>query len=136
MRLAAYLMLLSVAACSHKHSGANVPIPAVAIITAEDIERAPGLSLEQLLVTRVPGISLSRASDGHMVIHIRGTSTILGDEEPLFIVNGIPLGSGANLGAINTHDIESIQVLRDAGSTAAYGIRGANGVIIIKTKTS
>ena len=107
-------------------------------ITADDIDHAPGLSLEELLVTRVPGLTLSRAPDGHLVIHIRGTSTLLGDEEPLFVVNGLALETpiGGNLWSINPHDIESITVLRDAASTAMYGVRGANGVIVIKTKQS
>ncbi|OLC40702.1 MAG: hypothetical protein AUH75_07425 [Gemmatimonadetes bacterium 13_1_40CM_4_65_7] len=89
-------------------------------------------------MTRVPGLSLTRAPDGHLVIHIRGTSTLLGDEEPLFVVNGLALETpiGGNLWSINPHDIESITVLRDAASTAMYGVRGANGVIVIKTKQS
>lgn len=135
MKAAACFCILVLASCAHRQSLEKAKAPTdVTIITAEDIERAPGLSLEQLLVTRVPGISLSRAADGHTVIHIRGTSSILGEQEPLFVVNGIPLSSGANLSAINPRDIESLQVLRDASSTVMYGIRGANGVILIKTK--
>src|SRR5205809_6830802 len=82
-------------------------------------------------------MTLTRAPDGHAVLHLRGTTTLLGDEEPLFVVDGIPLGpNAANLAAIDPHDIETVQVLRDAASTAAYGIRGANGVITIRTKQS
>jgi len=138
MRLAAYVGLLALAACSHQNR-ADRPRPVNnTIITAEDIDRSPGLSLEQLLITRVPGLTLTRAPDGHTVIHIRGTTTVLGDQEPLFVLNGIPLDNpitGA-LAALSPRDIESIQVLRDAASTAAYGSRGANGVIVIKTKQS
>jgi len=106
------------------------------VITAEDIQRSPGMSLEQLLLAHVPGLSVSRAEDGRQILHLRGTSTFMGDEEALVVVNGIPLGPNAagNLSAINPQDIESITVLRDAASTAAYGARGANGVILIRTK--
>jgi TonB-dependent SusC/RagA subfamily outer membrane receptor len=108
------------------------------VITAADIERSPGQSLEQLLLAHVPGLYVTRARDGRTVLHLRGNTTLLGEEEPLFIVNGIPLGSGAggNLSAINPRDIETVEVLRDAAATALYGVRGANGVIIITTKQS
>src|SRR6266516_2309175 len=107
------------------------------VLTAEDIQRSPGQTLEQLLLARVPGMTMTRAPDGHAVLHLRGTTTLLGDEEPLFVVDGIPLGpNAANLAAIDPHDIQTVQVLRDAASTAAYGIRGANAVIIIRTKQS
>jgi TonB-dependent SusC/RagA subfamily outer membrane receptor len=107
------------------------------ILTAEDIEAAPSMSLEQLLVTRIPGLSLSRATDGHMVIHIRGTTTFKGEEEPLYVLDGVPLEPtpGGNLAAVNRYDIATIEVLRDAVSTARYGIRGSNGVIIITMKS-
>jgi len=96
------------------------------------------MSLEQLLLARVPGLTVARAADGHAILHLRGETTIMGDEEPLIVVNGLPLGPSAsgNLSAINPQDIESIQVLRDAATTSIYGIRGANGVILIRTKQS
>jgi TonB-dependent SusC/RagA subfamily outer membrane receptor len=108
------------------------------VLTAADIERSPGQSLEQLLLAHVPGLTLSRAPDGRVILHLRGTTTFRGDEEPLIVVNDIPLGPNpsGNLSAIDLHDIESVAVLRDAAGTAAYGMRGANGVIIIKTKQS
>jgi len=126
-------------ACSHGRSGAPAaPRPSGTVITAEDIQRSPGVSLEQLLLARVPGLTLARAADGRMMLHLRGETTFMGEEEPLIVVNGIPLGPNAsgNLSAINPHDIESIQVLRDAATTSAYGVRGANGVILIRTKGS
>ena len=106
------------------------------MLTAEDIARAPAQSLEQLLVAHVPGLFITRAPDGHSVVHMRGTTTLMGEDEPLFVVNGIPLGANpwGNLTAINVHDIATVEVLRDAAATAGYGSRGANGVIIITTK--
>jgi len=129
-------------ACSHRQSVSHAARPESSgggiLITADDIERSPGMSLEQLLLARVPGLTMSRAADGHAILHLRGETTFLGDAEPLVVVNDIPLGPTAsgNLSAINPRDIESIRVLRDAASTAAYGIRGANGVIVIRTKQS
>jgi len=143
MRLNAYIAFAALGAligcAQHNRTATTAPAPSSAsTITADDIDHAPGLSLEELLVTRVPGLSLTRAPDGHLVIHIRGTSTLSGEAEPLFVVNGLPLSTpmGGNLSSINPRDIESITVLRDAASTAVYGVRGANGVIVIKTKQS
>jgi len=132
-------VLLLLAACSHRSSGSQSAEPGTppgTVLTADDIRRSPGQSLEQLLLARVPGLTLTRAPDGHAVLHFRGTTTFLGDEEPLFVVNGIPLSPNpsGNLAAIDLHDIETVQVFRDAAATAAYGIRGANGVIVIRTK--
>lgn len=128
-------------ACAHSRTGTSQSQsrpPGETVLTADDIQRSPGESLEQLLLARVPGLTLARAADGHAVLHLRGTTTIVGDEEPLVVVNGIPLGPNAlgNLNAINLQDIESVQVLRDATDTAAYGVRGSNGVILIRTKQS
>lgn len=126
--------------CSHGQSkpvAAVAPKPGVAAgrgITSDDIERAPAMPVEELLSERVPGVLLARAPDGRMIIRLRGVTTLNGDGEPLIVVNGLPLGSAANLGALNRYDIASIEVLKDAASTAAWGIRGANGVIVVRTK--
>lgn len=103
-------------------------------ITSVDIERSPGVPIEQLLAARVPGVMLGRASDGRLTLMIRGPSTLSQAQEPLFVVDGTPLGNAANFLAVNRHDIESIEVLKDAASTALYGIQGAGGVILVKTK--
>ena len=103
-------------------------------ITAADIERSPSVPVEELLAARVPGVALGRASDGRLTLVIRGPSTVSGAQEPLFVVNGIALGNPGNFLAVNRNDIESIQVLKDAASTALYGIQGAGGVILVKTK--
>jgi TonB-dependent SusC/RagA subfamily outer membrane receptor len=66
---------------------------------------------------------------------MRGPTSILGGNEPLYILDGFPIEPGpGGLVAINPADVESIEVLKDAASQAAYGLRGANGVIVIKTK--
>src|SRR5436190_23013954 len=131
-------VLLVFAACSHRtaHRSSPDPRPPGTVLTADDIRNSPGQSLEQLLLARVPGLAIERATDGHAKLVLRGKTTILGDDEALFVLNGIPLGPAVsgNLAAIDVHDIETVQVLRDAAATAAYGVRGANGVIVIRTK--
>ena len=133
---AALLSCLLFLACSHRPSGGAHPDTSRVVLTAEDIARAPGQSLEQLLLAHVPGLYVTRSPNGQAVVHMRGTTTLMGEDEPLFVVNGIPLGPNpwGNLNAINIHDIETVEVLRDAAATAEYGSRGSNGVIIIKTK--
>ncbi|HEV7836867.1 MAG TPA: TonB-dependent receptor plug domain-containing protein, partial [Gemmatimonadaceae bacterium] len=88
------------------------------------------------LASRVPGIIVDRTSDGGIAIRLRGATTILGSNAPLYIVDGIPIEAGPNgsLTGINPMDIASIEVLKDAAATSMYGVRGANGVIVIKTK--
>ncbi|HJS43554.1 MAG TPA: TonB-dependent receptor plug domain-containing protein [Gemmatimonadales bacterium] len=135
------ILLILLAACSSsRQSGSSTSRPSGSgfVITAADIERSPGMSLEQIMIARIPGLSIGRAEDGRMILKLRGTTTFMGSEEALIVVNGIALGPNAagNLHAINPHDIESITVLRDAASTAQYGSRGANGVIVIRTKSS
>ncbi len=130
--------LLVLTACSYRKAAPRTADsrPPDTVLTADDIRRSPGQSLEQLLLARVPGLTIERAADGHSKLVLRGKNTILGDDEVLFVVNGVPLGPAVsgNLAAVDIHDIETVQVLRDAVATAAYGIRGANGVIIIRTK--
>ena len=90
-------------------------------------------TLAQML-SRVPGVRVTETSGG-LSVRIRGATSILGGEDPLFVVDGMVFPSGASgLRGINPNDIESISVLKDAGATAIYGSRGVNGVILIKMK--
>lgn len=100
------------------------------------MERAPTLPIEQLLMARVPGIIATRTPDGGISIRIRGATSIHGRQEPLYVIDDVPIEPGpyGSLTGINPHDIASIEVLKDAVSTTLYGLRGANGVIVIKTK--
>ncbi len=102
----------------------------------EDMRKAPVVSFEDALAGRVAGVQVS-TSDGQpgslSNIVIRGGNSITQSNEPLFVIDGFPVEEPDN-NAINPDDIESIEVLKDASSTAIYGARGANGVIIIKTK--
>ena len=112
------------------------PSPRGSIVTSEDLERTPAEPIEKVLMSRIPGIWVTRTADGSLAIRIRGASSIQGNNEPLYIIDGIPIEPGPNgaLTGINPKDIASIEVLKDAASTTMYGLRCANGVIIIKTK--
>ncbi|MBA3341605.1 MAG: TonB-dependent receptor plug domain-containing protein [Gemmatimonadaceae bacterium] len=105
-------------------------------MTAEDIQRTPSVPIEELLTSRFPGVSVTRAPDGGIAIRIRGATSFEGSNAPLFVIDGIAVEPGPNgsLTGIVPNDIETIEVLKDASATAMYGMRGANGVIVIKTK--
>ncbi len=108
----------------------------VVTVKMSDLNDAPVLSVDLALQGRVPGADIM-ASSGEpgapASIRIRGTRSISATNEPLIVVDGVIDGI-SNLSDINTADIESISVLKDASSTAIYGSRGSNGVIIVTTK--
>lgn len=121
---------------------------AVTTVSANDIDRNVGGGLESGLQGRVPGLNVvsnSGEPGAGSTITLRGGASINGTNEPLYIIDGIPIESGnitslsgdatfSPIAGINPSDIESIQVLRDAASAAIYGSRAANGVVIITTK--
>ncbi len=122
---------------------------AVANVTAKDIQNLPTLGIDQSLQGLAAGVfvsSNSGAPGGGMSIRIRGQNSISGSNSPLYVVDGVILqsgdlaqngfgGQGENaLAGLNPQDIESMQVLKDAASTAIYGARAANGVVLITTK--
>jgi|SRR6476660_7876515 len=108
------------------------------LITSDDLDKVAVDPIERTLAAKVPGLLVSHAPDGSIVIRIRGASSNNGSNEPLYIIDGIAAlpGPGGNLTGINPRDIASIEVLKDAANMAFYGIRGSNGVIVIKTKHS
>ncbi|HEY6900703.1 MAG TPA: SusC/RagA family TonB-linked outer membrane protein, partial [Puia sp.] len=109
----------------------------IASVSAAQIEQRPVSSYEDALAGTIPGIDVAprSAKPGNVSeITIRGIGTISGDREPLFVIDGFPTDAN-NAAAINPANIMSIDVLKDASSTAIYGSRGANGVVIITTKS-
>jgi TonB-dependent SusC/RagA subfamily outer membrane receptor len=134
VQAASFAVLLT--ACSKNKPSSAGPAPQQGAVTAEDIDRSPGLPIEQQLMAKVPGIVVSRTPSGEIAIRIRGGTSAFGNNEPLYVVDGIvvPAGSDGALAGINPYDIQSIEVLKDAASTTMYGSRGGNGVIVIKTK--
>jgi TonB-dependent SusC/RagA subfamily outer membrane receptor len=95
--------------------------------------------IEELL-RRVPGLQVHQQPDGNYELRIRGHHTISGsgaDADPLLLIDDVPVARGANgsaLAGLAPRDVARIDVLKDASATGLYGSRGANGVIIIKTK--
>jgi len=109
---------------------------AVASVKMADIERAPVKSFEEALGGRVAGVTAT-SDDGQpgasVNIVIRGNNSLTQDNSPLYVIDGFPL-ENPNNNAINPAEIASIEILKDASSTAIYGARGANGVVLITTK--
>lgn len=106
-------------------------------VTAEELRQTPGQPIEQVLQARSPGVVVGRSPEGNLTIRVRGgSSSLYGSNAPLYIVDGVPFtpGSDGGLAGLNPYDIQSIRVLKDAADITMYGVRGANGVIVIKTK--
>jgi TonB-dependent starch-binding outer membrane protein SusC len=126
----------------------------VASISTRDFQKGIVLSTDQMMQGRVAGVQISQNSGepgGGINVRIRGTSSVYGGNQPLFVVDGVPLsGDETSAGAsafgvgrqsaknplnfLNPDDIASIDVLKDASATAIYGARGANGVVMVTTK--
>lgn len=114
----------------------NQSANATSVVTSEKINQVPGLTLDQILQGRVPGMSVISTSGqpGQSAsVVIRGIGSINGTRSPLMILDGVPIEAGY-FQTINPEDIESATVLKDASATALYGSRGANGVIVYTTK--
>jgi TonB-dependent SusC/RagA subfamily outer membrane receptor len=91
--------------------------------------------MADFLEGRVPGLEVRRLSAGSISVRIRGDRSLLKDGEPLYVIDGIPMQGGTGLlPDLDPRDVRSVEVLKDAGSLAAYGSRGANGVILINLK--
>jgi TonB-dependent SusC/RagA subfamily outer membrane receptor len=106
-------------------------------LTESDLENVYANRVGELLQGRVSGLDVIRRGDGSFSLRIRGVTSFMGSNEPLVVVDGLPLaqfGLSSALAGINPHDVTRIDVLKDAASTAIYGSRGANGVIVITTK--
>ena len=116
---------------------------AVTSVSAKDFQKGNINSSEQLLVGKVPGLEVTTgggSAGGGSKIRIRSGSSLNASNDPLIVIDGVPVesngiaGSANYLNTINPNDIESISVLKDASATALYGSRASNGVIIITTK--
>ena len=108
----------------------------VATVKMGDLESAPKTSIDQALQGRIAGVDVMNTTGepGAVTsIRIRGTRSITASNEPLIIVDGV-LDAVSDMSEINSADVESISVMKDASATAIYGSRGANGVVIITTK--
>lgn len=109
----------------------------ISTISSSAYKDQPVVNVSSALQGRAAGVSVSSASGapgGVTKIRIRGSNSINSSNDPLFVIDGVALGS-ISFQDINVNDIESMEVLKDASATAIYGSRGANGVIIITTKS-
>jgi TonB-dependent SusC/RagA subfamily outer membrane receptor len=139
------LLAALIAGCAQSGSrSAEPPAPAsqagaAQSATSSDVRQSPNVPIEQQLMARSPGVTIGRTSDGSLTVRIRGgSSSVQGNNAPLYIVDGVPFAPSTDggLSGLNPHDIQSIRVLKDAADITMYGVRGANGVIVIKTKKS
>jgi TonB-linked SusC/RagA family outer membrane protein len=108
---------------------------AVVSVTGDDLKKMPVSTIAESLTGRMAGVSVSATEgspDAEIRIRVRGGTSISQDNTPLYIVDGFPVRS---ISDISPSDIKNITVLKDASSTAIYGSRGANGVVLITTKS-
>lgn len=109
----------------------------VSSVSSEDLTAAPVSRVDQALQGRASGVQVTQTSGAPgagTVIRVRGGNSITGSNEPLWVIDGIVVGTNFNLNNINSNDIKSIEILKDASSIAIYGSRGANGVVLVTTK--
>ncbi len=107
---------------------------AVSSVSAKDFEKQPVSRVEDALQGRAAGVQVTKnsgAPGADIRIRVRGSNSINGNNQPLIVLDGV---IGADLRSINTNDIASMEILKDASATAIYGSRGANGVILVTTK--
>ena len=122
----------------------------VSSIKTEELQQTPMTSIDQGLVGRASGVQVTQTSGmpGSVAsIRVRGSSSLQGGNEPLYVIDGFPVYNGGGFGntggnaqisglsTVNPNDIESIEILKDAAATAIYGARAANGVVLVTTKT-
>ncbi|MBP1613206.1 MAG: TonB dependent receptor [Bacteroidetes bacterium] len=107
----------------------------ISTISTKDLDQRPIVSADQALQGKAAGVAVIKPNglpgEG-MVVRVRGASSMNSSNDPLYVVDGVPTD---NISFLSANDIESMQVLKDASSQAIYGSRGANGVVIITTKS-
>ncbi|HEX6938084.1 MAG TPA: TonB-dependent receptor plug domain-containing protein [Longimicrobiales bacterium] len=110
---------------------------AVTSVSEEEIANSRPMRLDELLRGRVPGLEIIPRGDGGYTFRIRGIDSLEMSQEPLVIVDGVPIptdGLDTALAGLTPDDIRQVDVLRDVSATSIYGPRGAGGVIIITTR--
>jgi len=153
MKLTADIRQLSeIVVTGYAEVSARNNVQAVSTVKADAFRNMPAISPQQLLQGQAAGVQMINSSGvlgAASTVRIRGAASISGGGSPLYVVDGVPLNDGGNGGFstaqgagtglnpildINPNDIESMSILKDAAAIAIYGSRGANGVILIKTK--
>lgn len=142
-----FVATLSVAACRRPtedpvaNPGPFVPPPAVATgsagtVEAEEVRDQKVVNPVEMIQGRIAGVEVTQLPTGGISVRIRGGSSVTLSNEPLYVIDGMPttVEQGGAISWLSPHDIDRIQVLKDAASTAFWGSRGANGVVVITTK--
>lgn len=108
----------------------------VATIDGDELRGIRAAQVEETLEGRVAGVQVIRHAGGGISIRIRGATSFIGGTEPLYIVDGMPVQAdpGRGLDWLNPGDVQRIEILKDAAATSIYGVRGANGVVVITTR--
>ena len=108
---------------------------AVSVVCANDVSGIPARQIEEWLQGRVAGLWVVQRRGGFSLL-IRGPGSIYSDNEPLYVLDGMPLvlEPGRGLYWLSPRDVQMVEVLKDADATALYGLRGANGVVLITTR--
>ena len=107
---------------------------AISSVNTEDLEKRPITSAAQAMQGKAAGVTVVKPSGqpgAGMVVRVRGTTSMNGSNDPLYVVDGVPM---TDIDFLAPNDIETMQILKDASSAAIYGSRAANGVIMITTK--
>lgn len=107
---------------------------AVSTVSTQDIEERPMISAAAAIQGKAAGVTVIQPSGepgASMVVRVRGNTSINASNDPLYVIDGVPM---TNIDFLSANDIESIQILKDASSAAIYGSRAANGVVLITTK--
>lgn len=124
--------------CAHSAATAEPEIAPQQDRTADSIAIPKRLheSLADVIVGRTSGVRVVTNPDGTISVRIRGPSSFVGNQEPLYVIDGVPVlvAAGRTVAGINPYDIESIRVLKGPPETTLYGVHGANGVILITTR--
>lgn len=111
---------------------------AVSVVSTEDMKLRPVSEASGFIQGKVAGVQVQQTSGlpgGGMTVRIRGASSIASSNDPLYVVDGVPVGEGSYaIAYLSPNDIESMSILKDASSAAIYGSRAANGVVLITTK--
>jgi len=111
---------------------------AVSTVSTDDISLRPVPTVSGFIQGKVAGVTVQQTSGtpgGGMTVRVRGNSSITSGNDPLYVVDGVPVGTGNGaITYLSPNDIETMQILKDASSAAIYGSRAANGVVLITTK--
>lgn len=125
--LAAATMLAACApsGSAARQGGARMPL--------DGPQQAEGQTIAEMFTGKFPGVQVIRAEGGGITLRIRGAGTLHNDGEPLILVDGMQI-MGSGLQHLNPGDIATIEIVKDVAALAFYGVQGANGVVLIRTK--